>query len=373
MKLTVERKELTERLSIMSKVVRKNSIMPSLEGIILLPLSDNEVEIKGSNLRTNLTLRIPSKVEGRKTSIIPLRGLLDVLRKLPDEHVILELTENEVKLHAKSSDYSFRTYIPDEYPDVTWSVDGIRLSVASKELLRCLNETSFATSSSSEYAPSYSQGIQLEVSDGKLTVAASDGQRLAVSYFDLDSAEDVGMCAVPVLSFSEISSLISSGEIVDLVFSDRYIAVESVMGVAVLSKLNVRIPDYGPVLEKAVATDSVGVFDRGELVAVLDRLVSVSSDSYLVKVEFGETSVFDTVGLTSGTGSERVECEYSGDSVTVYLSIKHLLSALKSLTEGKVELFVQESMVAMRKHGVDDFIYVVSTASVADENTSEYE
>ncbi len=374
MKVTVKRQEATEKLSIMSKIVRKNSIMPALEGIIVLSNSEDQIEVKGSNLRTNLTLRITAAVEGSGTYIIPLKGLLDILRRLPDEYVVLHFKESEVKLYARSSEYSFRTYIPDEYPDVAWNMEGIRLSIASKDILECLGETSFATSPNSEYAPSYSQGVQVEVSKDRITVAASDGQRLAVSHFSVDDAtEDIGTCAIPILSLNEITPVISGSEIIDLIFGDRYVAIESSLGVAVLSKLNVRIPDYGPVIKKATSVDENAIFDRIQLVGVLDRLMSVSSDSYLVKASFNDTSTFETVGLSSGAGSERVECEYSGNPITVHFSIRHVLGALKSLNEEKVVFFIQDSMVAIRKCSTDNFVYVVSTASVAEEGPSESE
>ena len=92
MRLVCEKATLSNAISIVSRTVSPKSSLPFLEGIYMI--ADEEgLRLTGYNLETGITVRIDAKIRRGGECVMPTRMFADIVRKLPDDVVTVEVDE----------------------------------------------------------------------------------------------------------------------------------------------------------------------------------------------------------------------------------------------------------------------------------------
>ncbi len=92
MKFVCDKNALVNAISIVSRTVSPKSSLAFLEGIYMA--ADEELRLTGYNLETGITVRMDAKIRQTGECVMPTRMFSDIVRKLPDEVVSLEVDEN---------------------------------------------------------------------------------------------------------------------------------------------------------------------------------------------------------------------------------------------------------------------------------------
>ncbi len=219
--------------------------------------------------------------------------------------------------------------------------EGARLAVKvpGETLSQMLDLTSFAISTDETRASL--NGILIEgTDDGRLRVVATDGHRLAMVDRPVDGATSGSGAIVPRKAVVEFRKILESGEDdIDLIIGEGVAYV--IRGPVEMSMrlIEGEFPDYNQVVPKK--STKVAKVDAASLLAGLRRVSIVSSERTKgVKFELSKGKMeLSTINPDVGEGSEDVEVDYGGSTVSVGFNARYLIDLL-SVLSGETEVQV---------------------------------
>ena len=181
MKIKIKKDLLNESLNKVSKAISTKNLVPSLAGIkfdltddgLTLTASDNDITIQTFIAKTE-----DMQIDEVGSIVIQGRYILDIVRKIPDETINLEvLDENKIIISTKNSEYNLNGIDIREYPKIKIDENKNPIIIDNKDLKKLVNQTSFATSND-ESRPQLT-GINFKIVGEELECNATDSYRLA--------------------------------------------------------------------------------------------------------------------------------------------------------------------------------------------------
>mgnify|MGYP002701221664 FL=1 len=177
MKFTVEKKDISEALSLVASVAEKRQSIPVLSNILLKAEKDG-LTLIATDLEIELTFKIP-KIEliNEGETTVSARKLADLIRSVPEDTVLtVELIENQLEISALKLQADFSTLPVGDFPVTEIQEFEREVALPGKELSDLIEKTSFAMAS--QDVRYYLNGILLEVSPSQINVVATDVTRL---------------------------------------------------------------------------------------------------------------------------------------------------------------------------------------------------
>ena len=101
MKFTVEKKEISEPLSLVSSVAEKRQSIPVLSNI-LLKAHDSKLTLIATDLEIELTFIVENlQIETPGETTVSARKMADLIRSVPEDTMLtFELIENQLEISA---------------------------------------------------------------------------------------------------------------------------------------------------------------------------------------------------------------------------------------------------------------------------------
>ena len=128
MKIKIKKEILLENLNKVSKAISTKNLVPALAGIkfdltsegLTLTASDNDITIRSFIPYQDNDMTI----EEEGSIIISGRYILDIVRKLPDKMINLEVfDELKVNISTENSEYNLNGINKNEYPNINLEVN----------------------------------------------------------------------------------------------------------------------------------------------------------------------------------------------------------------------------------------------------------
>ena len=106
MKFTCSQLTLTRALNTVSKAVSNKTTIPVLRGI-LIQAKDNKLTLTASDLDISIIREMPAEIEEEGSAVVPSKLFGDIVRKLPNEEIVIEDTAaGSLNMSTSSSDFS---------------------------------------------------------------------------------------------------------------------------------------------------------------------------------------------------------------------------------------------------------------------------
>jgi len=226
-----------------------------------------------------------------------------------------------------------------------------------------IRKTSFAVSTDeSRYVLN---GIFMSLKDGKMTLVATDGRRLALVDEEVDIAEkSAGEFIVPAKAINELNRLLQDKGEVEIKFGENQASFalknETGFSVLLITKLiEGNYPNYRQVIP-GEAKERIAVA-REELMQALRRAeIMTSEKANSVKLAFGKNILTITANSPEvGEARETMAINYKGKELAIAFNPRYLIDPLNALTEDEVfiELIDELSPGVIKING--PFLYVV--------------
>ena len=179
MKITCNKNELTNALQIVARAVATKPQTPILSGIYLRA-EGTTLELQATNYEIGLVARIEADIEEPGELTVGGRYFQEVVRKLPGENVKLAGTAEEKIVHIESAMAKFTLLSMNaaEFPTIQPLEGNLDFAIKDNILRDLIKKTVFACSTD-EARPVFT-GCSLEVTENKVTMAATNTHRLSV-------------------------------------------------------------------------------------------------------------------------------------------------------------------------------------------------
>ena len=260
MKVSVSQAQLAQGLGVVSRAVSPRSTLPVL-GNILLATDDGRLRLSATNLELGITCWIGAQIEEEGSVTIPARIFSDLVNTLPGETVRLSLTTRTqtLNIHCGASNFDIKGIDAQEFPPmpVPDLSAGVELNVSDfKEMIE---QVGFAAST--DEARPVLQGVLMEITDGAISMAATDGFRISVRKAELSSpsAEPVNVI-IPARSLNELARIATNGNetITMVVPPERGQAIFHLKNAELITQLiEGKFPDYRAIIPRNFKTRTV--------------------------------------------------------------------------------------------------------------------
>ena len=228
MKFTIKKDLLLEALNKVSRAISTKNLIPVLAGIkfelkkkkLTLTASDNDITIQTS---IESTSDEDFKIENEGSIIIQGKYILDIVRKLPDKYINIEVVDElKIVIYTENSEFNLNGISESEYPNIGLEESKKKVNVNASVFKTIVNQTAFA--SSNEESKLVLTGINFNIVGDILECNSTDSYRLARKVVKLDKeSEENYNIVIPSHNIVEFCKILSEDdEIVELhIFNNK--------------------------------------------------------------------------------------------------------------------------------------------------------
>lgn len=347
MKLTIDRAALLAALGHAQTIVERKQIMPIL-GQVLLRADADGLSITTNNLDTQIVLRIPAEVKKPGDICAPAHGLTDVVKRMPDGEIGLELVDKKLRVTAGRSKIHLLTLPATEFPELPEDGDAKAVALPAPVLRRLIDRTRFAMHKDEAFINLC--GIYLYRADkDHVGAAATDKVRLSRQLIAIEGgAPDFPGTILPAKLIAQLRRLIDdlSGDVA-MAIGKKRIKV-SADGWALTAKLyeDAVVPPY----DKGIPTWDVPMtVDAGELAEAIGRVggICTGKSRAIVWSLSAHLLTLSARDMDMGDAVEELAVEYDGPERVQGFNPAFLADAIQSV-DGAVRFYLNEPMQPIR-------------------------
>jgi len=357
-------------LGVASRAVSSRNTLPILANV-LLETEDDRLKLTATDLDTAIRCVIPAAVAENGSVAVPAGILSDVVSKLPDAPVTIEMEDGKIMVRCGKSQYMILSLPAEDFPVVPEVTEGIDVVVPQSKLKEMLRTTTFAASK--EETRSLLMGVLFEAKGSTLTLVATDTHRLAWKQMNL--GEEVGSpisAVVPAKPLVELERVLkdSVDESVHIRFGGSQVQFETADVTLVSRTLDGQFPNYEKVIPKT--TERRITFDRGEFLDAVRRvhIVARGNADKMILATKGDLLELTAESPEVGRAYEEVPIAMDGSDLTIAFNVRYLIEALNVFEADQASLELTGALnpgilkAGTGQNGDSDFLYVVMPMQV---------
>ncbi len=363
MKFTIKKDLLLDALIKVSKAISTKNLIPVLGGIkfdlkkkkLVLTASDNDITIQ-TVIESNSDDEF--KIDSEGSIIISGKYILDIVRKLPDEYINIEvIDELKILIYTENREFNLNGISESEYPNIGLEESKKKIDLKAGTLKAIVNQTAFATSN--EESKPILTGINFNIVGDMLECNATDSYRLARKIVKLDKVSDENYnIVIPSHNLLEFVKILGDDEeVVELhIFSNKILfkngnlKFESRLINGAYPNTSNLLPDDSMLVVSTNLNDFYNVIDRVSI------LTSDKEKNIVTLETNGNTLILKSSSVEIGRVEEKMNIVKNNDEdIKISFSAKYMMDALKSFSTESVDLhFVGEIKPILIKSTEDE-------------------
>ena len=331
MKFTISKQVFLDGLRQVASVVSSKTTLPILSNV-KIEAENGQVRFTATDLDVCITGVVPANVLREGTVTLPAKKLVSIISELPEAEVQVDVNQrNQAAVEQ----------------------------VEQNMLRDCIRRTEYAISTdTTRYVLN---GISLSFRNGKMTLVATDGRRLALAETALEFPEEQQLDAIlPTKAVGELRRLLDEVGTVTIRFTRNQAAFE-INDTLLISKL---IDGNYPNYRQVIPTDCKESIELpcGELLETVRRVSLLSVDkSTNIKLNFRENEL-EVASSAEGVGEahESMTITYSGRPLSISFNPDFFMAPLKTMAGDTIITLnlIDEMSPGVLKIG-DEFLYVL--------------
>lgn len=336
MKLEILKKHLDEAVQIVSKVSNKNLSLPVL-GCILIFSTKTKTVLRATNLDVSVEVALKTKILSDGVVAVPAHIFTQSISATTDEKIILESSGNILKIISPHSESKINTIDASDFPTLPYVKDGhgVSITLQTKEFLRALRATSFA-SATTGIRPELSS-VFMSLSGGVLTSAATDSFRLAEMKIQTKTKQDAHPVLIPSRNIQDIMRVVSDSETMEMRIDENqatYIAGGNYITSRIIDGA---FPEYQAIIPQKYTT--VATLLTGDALKALRKVLVFVDQTGQVEIAVNSKNKTFTIQAASpqvGETYEELDAVIEGEDVTMHFNAKYILDALSVVASDSV-------------------------------------
>jgi DNA polymerase-3 subunit beta len=363
MKITCQREELREALSVISAVVPARGAKPILETLKLIATEEG-LELVGTDLEVSARISVKEvQVDEPGVVVLPCKVALDFVRDLFSETVTISCEQDKCIIRGGTDQCELVTLDADEYPVISHFNEKDSFSLQGGNFSRLVQQTAFAAArDGGRYAM---HGVMVEIADDEVKMIATDGRRLALASQPLDAGGRKSSAIVPTKGLQLFSRVIEDPlDQVKISFDENQAGIQTQNAQIFARLIDGDFPHYSAVLPKE--GEHLMEADRDLLSQKLRLVANVTGDeARAVRLTISKGKL-ELKGHCAGRGSAdaQLEVEYSGDGAEIAFNPDYVLEGLKQCQTETVRLEFQQRSSPGKFILGENYIYIVMPITI---------
>ncbi|ATC63983.1 DNA polymerase III subunit beta [Nibricoccus aquaticus] len=368
MKFKINRDHFSNGLAQVLNVVGSKATMPILSNVLIEAEKDH-ITLTTTNLDLGIRCKIKAEVKEPGSVTLPVKRLATIVRELPNVDVVFDGAPNhQVKLASGGSNFKIMGIGKEEFPPLPEFGDEKSFTLEQAELTAMLKSVAYAQST--DETRYILNGVYFNFKDGKLSLVATDGRRLALISKELDvPAASAGSIILPAKTVGELLRMLDKGEKLKISFNDRRAAFQLntdkdtsglIDSIYLYSKVvEGNYPNYNQVIPKE--THQRIKLERELFQQCVHRAALVCSEkSNSVKIKVTSNLLEITAQSPDfGEAHESMAIAYSGPDLQVAFNPQFIMDPLRALSKDEVFFELKDEVSPGVFKTLESFICVI--------------
>lgn len=352
MHITLDTKELLEKLELLGRVSTKHITLPILQ-CVLLEVKNNTLTLKTTNLEIGMEAVLVVKAEKEGSIAIPAVTLIQTVQLHTKKEIVLYQEENTLIVEGGGSKTQIKCIPFDEFPTIP-KLKGSGQKINSALFALGIKTTAFAASQSS-IKPELGSIYIFQKKEHTLTFVTTDSFRLAEKTVPQKNITLETSVLIPYKNALEI------GRVCETVNDDPVLNVDENQfsltfnnGVYITSRLTTgSFPDYEQIIPKEYVTHCTVLKD--DLIHAFKKSSIFLNKFFQVGLYITQNSL--TVSANNGdlgTTTESIKAETEGDEITLSFNQRYITEILGHFVDDSIIMHFAGIGRPMVMQGVSD-------------------
>lgn len=349
MRFVVQKQVFLQAIQTVARAVPSRTTKPVLYGI-QIEATPNQVVLTSYDLEFGLEVTIENakdaeiqilQVEESGGIVINAKYLLDIVRKLPQQLIRIDVAELTVTIQSGKATFTLNGMDPREYPSLPQMNDERGFGISTAILRELVERTAFATAVS-EARPVLT-GVQWKYDEGSLTLSATDSHRMASYASEVETQKEYALMEsiIPGKSLQELAKILPSEDLIaSVMIADQQLLI-SYANIQFFSRLiEGKYPDLKRIIPQVFKT-SITMSIR-ELQDCVERaaLLARDTENQIIRIHLRRTNIeISSHSPEIGKITETVEPDmFEGEDMVLACNSRFLLDSLKAVPGEKVSI-----------------------------------
>lgn len=343
MKFTITKSRLLEGLQTVQNVVSARSTLPILANV-LLTADDDGLTLTTTDLDISVCSHVPATTDVAGATTLPVRRLFSIIRELPDGPIEIDIDEDDVaRVQCGSSFFRIIGLAMSEFPPVPVPEGQFSYNLDEGVFREMLRKTAYAAST--DETRHVLNGVLMCFKEGKLTMVATDGRRLALVEHEVEFPPEAEKeMILPTKSVNELLHIL--GESGDLRIFTQQNQVMFQFGEVVMSTklIDGVYPNYRQVIP-AQCEERITI-ERELLFTSLRRVALLTTDkSNATRLTFADNQLVIVTNTPDvGEARETLPIKYTGPEISVIFNPEYMMDPLKNLSNDEIYIELNDGL-----------------------------
>ncbi|KAA9301142.1 MULTISPECIES: DNA polymerase III subunit beta [Aerococcus] len=372
MKFSVNRAVFVENLSNVQRAISSRTTIPVLTGVKILA-TDNGILLTGSDSTISIEAFIDAnnednqlQVEKAGSIVLPSRFFGEIVKKLPNEIMHLEVKDNlQTDITAGQAAFTLNGTAGSEYPKLPEIDSDTSFTLPANIFRQVVNHTIISVSNQ-EIRPIFT-GIHFVIADDHLKAVSTDSHRLSQRIVPLEVPEGLAdqefALNIPGRSLSELTRIAEDSDNIEMMVADKQVLFKTDNIYLYSRLLEGKYPDTDRLLPEDYQTRIQ--IDAPDLLSAIERALILSHEgrNNVVKLTIDSDQV-----VLSGQSAEVGEVEEElniasadGESLAISFNPDYMRQALRTFGAQEIALRFQSpshQFILLPANAQDNFNFV---------------
>ncbi len=330
MKFSIARSKFLESLQMVQNVVSVKNTLQILANA-LIKAEDGKLWVTTTDLDMSVRCSVEAEVKENGSTTLPSRRLASIVRELPEGRISFDIDDKDVAaIKCGASSFRINGLPVSDFPPIPGSDERLCYRMDQGAFKEMLRKTAYAASL--DETRRVLNGVLLAFKDGKLTMVATDGRRLALVEHEVEfSPENEVELILPTKAVTELVHILGNDG--DLrIFAQKNQVIFEFGNTMMSSKLVDGVyPNYRQVIP-AGCEERVPL-EREALLTALRRVSIIATDkSNATKLTFSPNQLEILMNSPDvGEARELLPIKYAGKTISVIFNPEYIMDPLKNL------------------------------------------
>lgn len=346
MQFEIEASVLKDILSTVIKAVPSRPSHPIL-GNFLVKVNRSSLTISGFDLSCLISQQVDVLATRNGALCIPAKLFHDLVSKLNGTISISQQEEDaqgaSIQIKCGKSKTVIRCAPPDDYPELPTHAES-SLSVPASILLTAIQSAGYCMAKDETKHNLF--GLNITIDDGQLSVAATDGHRMATCTLSVDYEGDYLSETVPVKIIGAMGTVLknTSSEEVFLTLSESCSQLMA-DGLTLQGRiLEGEYPKWRNLIPKREDQNLLITASRKTLIQAVETVNVVNDEkNTIVIIEVNpddQLLIIQSKSAEIGFGTDEVTAQIEGQSGRIAVKTSYFIDALKAINSDEVQILV---------------------------------
>jgi len=291
--------------------------------------------VKATDYEIGLDIQT-SKAQINETGMVTANGkkLLDIIRILKDQEVILETSHNMLHIQQGNSNFKLPTFNSSEYPAFPLFNNCPKIEINSQLLIESLKKITPATDTNN---PKFElNGALLDISLEGINFVSTDTRRLALVHVNSTNEKELSLI-VPKKAIIEIQKLFFNA--IEIYYDDTHLIIKSEQFTFFTKLINGKFPDYSRIIPKELSKNLT--IPKNDIIGAIKQITTISTD---MKIIFeGNHIIFESLSDDNIEAKTEIYFETGFEEPFVLaVNSKYILDFLSQTLESEFNIGLNE-------------------------------